>query len=260
MLGLFVGSFLNVVIARVPERQSILRPRSHCPHCQTQIEERDLIPILSWFRLGGRCRHCQHPISVQYPIVEGANAVLWAIAALRFGTSTILIPFLLLFSMLLAITVVDLRLYRIPDRIVFPTLALALPLIALVSIQHDVPGAIGYALVGAVTYFVLLFIPHLVYPAGMGFGDVKLALVMGLFIGWLVKIEPVDSTNAPQLFAAIILCLYALILGCLLGVLGGGVVAAVRRRRDAFPFGPALAASTVVIVLFSRSLVPFILR
>jgi leader peptidase (prepilin peptidase)/N-methyltransferase len=250
VVGLFVGSFLNVVIERVPERKSIVRPRSRCPHCETQIEERDLIPIFSWFRLGGRCRHCGHAISVQYPLVEAGNAVLWVIAAVRFGTSTVLVPFLLLFSMLLAVSVVDLRLYRIPDRIVFPTLAVSLPLIVLVSLQKDVPSAITYALVGAVTYFVLLFIPHLIYPAGMGFGDVKLALVMGLYIGWL----------AASVFSSIVLCFYALIAGSLLGTIGGLAVMAVRHRRDAFPFGPALALSTVIIVVFSRSLVDFITR
>lgn len=174
-------------------------------------------------------------------VVEALSPALFALAGIRFGASAVVAPFCVLFASLLVVSVIDIQHYRIPDRIVFPTLALSLPLIVVVSFGLGQPETIGYALVGAGAYFALLFIAHLVYPAGMGFGDVKLALVMGLFLGWI----------APDPIRAVTLVLFALMIGCVLGVVVGGVLALVRRRNAAFPFGPALAASTVLAVVFS---------
>ncbi|CAN5853814.1 A24 family peptidase [soil metagenome] len=240
-LGLVVGWFLTRVIDRVPDREALGGP-SRCPECRADLAVADTIPIVSWFVLGGRCRACDEPIAVSTPVVEAGTAVLFAVAALRFGASWVLVPFLVLFASLVAVTVIDLACYRIPDRIVFPTLGLALPLIVVVSLVVGIPEAIGPALVGSVVYFGLLFVPHLVYPKGMGFGDVKLALVLGLFLGWL----------GPSWLFAVQLVLLALVAGCVLGVVMGMGVLVVRGRRGAFPFGPALALGTVVVVLFSN--------
>ena len=131
------------------------------------------------------------------------------------------------------VTVVDIEHYRIPDRIVFPTLAMAVPALAVAAVLEDGSGSLWGALGGAVLYFVMLFVPHLVYPRGMGFGDVML----GLLLGWI----------------DVYLVVLGLVAGCLLGVLGGLATLAVRRRRE-FPFGPALALSTVAVVLLSPQL------
>ncbi|HMQ28445.1 MAG TPA: A24 family peptidase [Acidimicrobiales bacterium] len=175
---------------------------------------------------------------------ESLTPVLFALAVVRFGASWVVLPFWVCFAALLVVSVIDIQHYRIPDRVVFPALAISLPAIVVVSVALEYPRSISYALIGALAYFLLLFLAHLVYPAGMGFGDVKLALLMGLFLGWI----------APDGFRAFTLVLYALMIGCLLGVLVGGVLALVRRKNAAFPFGPALAASTVVAVLFSEQL------
>lgn len=175
---------------------------------------------------------------------EILSPVLFALAVVRFGPSWVVVPFCVLFAALLVVSVIDIQHYRIPDRVVFPALAISLPLIVVVAVGLDHPRSITYALIGAAVYFLLLFLAHLVYPAGMGFGDVKLALLMGLFLGWI----------APDGVRAFTLVLYALMVGCLLGVLVGGVLALVRRKNAAFPFGPALAASTVLAVLFSEQL------
>lgn len=176
--------------------------------------------------------------------VELLAPVLFALAVVRFGASWVVPPFCLLFAALLVVSVIDIQHYRIPDRIVFPALGLSLPLIVVVSLGLGYPDSITYALIGAGVYFLLLFLAHLVYPAGMGFGDVKLALLMGLYLGWI----------APDGIRAFTLVLFALMIGCLLGVLVGGVLALVRRKNAAFPFGPALAASTILAVLFSQQL------
>ena len=142
-------------------------------------------------------------------------------------------------------SVIDIRELRIPDRIVFPALGIALPLIVVISVAEGFPRAIVGALVGSAAYFGLLLVPHLVYPRGMGFGDVKLGLLMGLHLGWIF-LDVRDSVT---------LVLWALIIGSMLGVVGGVVVAIARRRRGEFPFGPALASGCVNAVLYSSELV-----
>jgi leader peptidase (prepilin peptidase) / N-methyltransferase len=172
--------------------------------------------------------------------------VLFAVAALRFHADVVLVPFLVLFAVLLVVSMIDLEHFRIPDKIVFPALGVSFGLITFVTL---IKGAdlvhVRNALIGAVAYFVLLLVPHLIYPRGMGFGDVKLALLMGLFLGWLYP-DPING---------IILIMWALVVGSGLGVLAGVFFALVRGRRAEFPFGPALALGCVLVILFSDSFV-----
>src|SRR5207302_4724497 len=118
VFGLLVGSFLNVVVHRVPRKESVVRPRSHCPSCGTQLADRDNIPVVSWVLLRGRCRTCGHAISARYPLVEVATGALFVAAGLRFGADWALPAFLLLFASLLAVSLIDLEHYIIPNRIV----------------------------------------------------------------------------------------------------------------------------------------------
>ncbi|MBK9178378.1 MAG: prepilin peptidase [Acidimicrobiales bacterium] len=169
-----------------------------------------------------------------------ATAVLFAAGGARFGPEPELLAYLFLFAVLVAVSAIDLEQHRIPNRIVFPALAVSVPAVVVVSIARDVPGAIRWALVGAVVYAGVLLVFHLVSPAGIGFGDVKLGLVLGLYLGWL----------------DLYLVLVGLALGALVGAaVGLGILAAVgwrQGRRTGFPFGPALAAGTVIAVLFSQ--------
>jgi leader peptidase (prepilin peptidase) / N-methyltransferase len=171
-----------------------------------------------------------------------ANGLLWALAARHFSPWYLVVPFLLLFSALLVLSVIDLRVQRIPDRITFPTLGASFVLIVIASYiaapsTSDAFTAIRHALVGMVVYFVLLLIPHLISPRAMGFGDVKLALVMGLFLGWLA-----DSAGD-----AMYNVFGALFYGCLLFVVAGLIMRL--GRSQPFAFGPALALGTVLVVL-----------
>jgi leader peptidase (prepilin peptidase)/N-methyltransferase len=240
VLGLAVGSFLNVVIHRVPEKQSVVRPRSRCPQCGTELANRDNIPVVSWLLLRGRCRTCGAPISARYPLVEVGTAVLFAAAGVRFGASWELPAYLLLFASLLAISAIDLERYIIPNRIVYPTLFAAVPLLVAAALLEGDGFRIRDAAIGAAGAWVALLVVHLIQPRGMGFGDVRLAAVLGLYLGWI------DLT----------LVLLGLMLGFLLGaVVGLGlVVTRVRGRKDAVPFGPFLAAGAVLAILFSRQL------
>ncbi len=243
VLGLFVGSVLNVLIDRVPDKAPLRGPR-----------EGEVVPPQSWLGVPAqpwvlRRGHVPGgPLPVRWLWVEVLTVAAFAELAVQFGNSSVLIPLLLLAACLITVSVIDLQLQRIPDRITFPTLALAVPLIVVVSVQHDATGAIKAALIGSAAYFLFLFVTHLVYPAGMGFGDVKLALVMGLYLGWLGW-DPDYPIAAP-----VRLVLYALMLGCVIGVVFGLVMRAVTKQRGAFPFGPALATGCFVVVLFAYDL------
>jgi leader peptidase (prepilin peptidase) / N-methyltransferase len=184
--------------------------------------------------------------AVRERAVRVATPVLFALAARRFDADAVLVPFLVLFAVLVVVSVIDLEHYRIPDRITFPALAVSFGLITFVTLIKGADTVhVRNALIGAVAYFVLLLVPHLVYPRGMGFGDVKLALLMGLFLGWLYD-DP---------FQGITLIMWALVVGSALGVLAGVFFAVVRGRRAEFPFGPSLALGCAVAVLLSDTFV-----
>lgn len=243
VFGLFVGSALNVLIDRVPYKVSLRGPRDG------EVVEPESwlgVPAQPWVLRRGRAPAGDLP--VRWLWVEVVTAAAFAELAVAYGDSTVLVPLLVLAACLVTVSVIDLQLQRIPDRITFPTLALALPLIVIVSAQHDATEAIRGALIGSAAYFLFLFVTHLVYPAGMGFGDVKLALVMGLYLGWLGW--DADYSIAGPLR----LVLYALMLGCVIGVAFGLAMRAMTKERGAFPFGPALAIGCFVVVLFASDL------
>lgn len=244
LLGVPVGAFLNVVIERVPDRVSLRGTRDGERRAPVSWAG---IPAQPWLLRGGRDVDGRLP--VRWLLVELATVAVFAALAARYGDSSRVVPLLLLGGSLVAVSVIDLELLRIPDRVTFPTLAAAVPLIVVVSAQHDITDAIRGAALGSIVYFGALFVPHLVYPRGMGFGDVKLALVMGLYLGW------VGWTEDAPVAGPVRLVLYALMLGCALGVVFGLVVAAATRRRGEFPFGPALALACLIVVLFAQELV-----
>ncbi|HEY9557812.1 MAG TPA: A24 family peptidase [Acidimicrobiales bacterium] len=240
LLGVPVGAFLNVVIDRVPDKAPLRGPRDGEASAPVLWGG---LPVQPWLL---RRRSSGHGFPARWLWVEVVTAVVFLLLALRHGDSLILLPLLVLGASLVAASVIDLQLLRIPDRVTFPTLALAVPLIVGVSLHLDIDDAIGAAVLGSAIYFVLLLVPHLIYPRGMGFGDVKLALVMGLYLGWLGwDPDPLMSGFEGPLQ----LVLYALMLGCGLGVVFGVGSRVITRRGGEFPFGPALAAACLVVVL-----------
>jgi len=239
--GLAVGSFLNVVIVRMPVGDSIVSPPSRCPECEAPIAPRDNIPVLSWLLLRGRCRGCGEPIPAGYPLVELANAVLWVVVGLRFGASWAVVPMLLLFSTLLAQSVIDLELSRLLDKITFPVLGASVVLITAVSaIEGDV-SRVGMAILGGLGYGLFLFAMGLVQirgKQGMGMGDAKLALLLGLFLAWLHPI----------------LILFSLLIACFIGIVVGAGYFIVRRKSMHYPFGPWLVVGCMIAIIWSDPL------
>ncbi len=184
LLGLCVGSFLNVCILRLPHDQSLLRPPSTCPKCRHPIAWRDNIPVVSWLLLKGRCRHCHAPISAQYPLIEAAVGLLWVAAVLAYGATMQALAAALLGTILLGIAVTDARHYLIPNEYTWGGLLIGLVL----SLWGGADGFLQ-AVLGAVTGFALLFV---VAQAGrwafkeeaMGGGDIKMMAMVGAFVGW----------------------------------------------------------------------------
>ena len=240
VLGAIVGSFVNVVIYRLPRGESLVRPGSHCPGCGGAVRAYDNVPLISWAALRGRCRACRTRISVRYPVVEAATAGLFAAAAIRFGLIAELGAYLVLFAALVAVAAVDLEHYIVPRKIVYMAAVLAAPfLVAQVVVGGDPRRLVDAAIAGAAS-FVVLGLVHMIQPEGMGFGDVRLAGLDGALLGFLGLGE-----------AAV-----GLFLGVAAGALAGVVLVALgRSRKTKLPFAPFLAAGTVAAVLVGPLLV-----
>ena len=229
LFGLVIGSFLNVVIHRVPIRQSIVWPSSRCPRCGELIKSFDNLPVLSYLILRGRCRSCKVPISPRYPLVESLTGILFALAAYEFGLSLSLVWALFLISVLVALAGTDLEHRLLPNVIVVPATVVGLLLSALV----DPEGWWVYPL-SAVAVAAGLFALAMAYPGGMGLGDVKMGGMLGAFLG-------------P--YAALVV-----FLGALLGAFVGGIlmVTGAIERRSALPFGLFLALAGVITLFLGQ--------
>jgi leader peptidase (prepilin peptidase) / N-methyltransferase len=237
VLGAAVGSFLNVAAYRLPLRRSIVRPRSHCPACDTQIASYDNVPILSWAMLRGRCRSCGAAIPVRYPLVEALTGCLFCAVALRADNVGEVWPGLVLVSVLVLVAAIDIEHRIVPNRVLAPAAVTALVLWTLAD-----PGRIPENLIAGAAAGGFLLVAALAYPGGMGMGDVKLVAVMGFFLGKAV---------AP-----------ALLVGFAVGVVAGvGIMLArgVEARKHAIPFAPYLALGGVVGQLFGADMVDWYL-
>lgn len=227
VVGLVVGSFLNVVVWRVPQGLSVVSPPSACPLCGHRIRARDNVPVLSWLVLRGRCRDCGAPIAARYPLVEAGTGVLFALIGWFAGPSWTLPALLYLGGLAVALTLIDLDVHRLPDAVVLPAYPVALGLLALASWNPTGEAdwaALVRALVGGAAMALAYFVMLLVYPGGMGLGDVKLAGVLGIYLAWFGWAELVLGWFA------------AFLLG---GIFSVGLLVTRRAgRRSGIPFGP----------------------
>jgi leader peptidase (prepilin peptidase) / N-methyltransferase len=234
LAGLLIGSFLNVVAWRLPRGESLVHPGSACPACGTPIKPYDNVPVLSWLLLRGRCRRCDARISARYPLVELATAVLYVAVVLgRDGALDIALG-LLLVTALVPITLIDLDLRIIPNAITLPASVAAVAAALILD-----TGFVPEQLVAAAAAGGFFLLAALLYPGGMGMGDVKLAAVLGLYLGRGV---------APAV-------LIALVGGVLVGALVIARKGATEGRKTAVPFGPFLALGGIVALFAGDELV-----
>lgn len=233
LIGLLIGSFLNVVVHRLPLGESLSTPRSRCTGCGVAIAAYDNVPVVSWVALGGRCRHCKAPISARYPIVEALTAVMFAAVAATRGFDAGLLLELPFAAVLIAVAAIDLDHRIVPNRILLP--AAVWGALAGLAVWTDFMPEAAIAGAGA---FAFLLLAALAYPAGMGMGDVKLAGVMGLYLG--LEIVPALAV--------------AFLAGTAVGL---GMIAREGHgaRKKGVPFAPFLALGGLVGLLFGEDLI-----
>lgn len=231
LLGLVIGSFLNVVIHRVPRHESVVWPGSRCPSCGAGIRARDNVPVLSYLLLGGRCWSCKARIPARYPVIEALTGVLFAAAAYEFGLGVDLPGALVLVAVLVALAAIDLEHRLLPNAIVVPAAVVGFALSVLAN-----PGGWWVYPASAVAVGGGLFALAVLYPGGMGMGDVKMGAMLGMFLG-------------P--YAAL-----AVFLGALLGAVAGGLLMAVWKvgRRYPMPFGVFMAAGGIITLFVGPEL------
>ncbi len=241
VLGLLIGSFLTVVVDRVPRGKSIVAPGSACGNCGLELGPLDLVPVFSWLGLRGRCRRCKVKIGIEPLVLEIVNASLFAAFAVHFDLSWELAAFCVLAAGLVALSWIDLRIKKLPREIIYVTAAIGVPLLCIAALVRDEPRRIWMMALGAGCALAFMLLVYAISKGGMGDGDVRLSPLLGAFLGWL----------NPGVVAA------GLFLGFLLGsVVGVGLMAAGRGgRKTAVPFGPFLAAGTVAAVWLGQPMI-----
>lgn len=230
-----------MVAYRVPRREGIVSGRSKCPSCGTQIAALENIPVVSYLALRGKCRHCGTRISARYPLAEAVTALLFATAVLHFEITFAAVAYAALFWVLVVLTVIDLEHKLLPNRIVYPSVITGAVLLTVAAIVDGDLERLRLALWGAATFAGFLFVVAFIYPAGMGGGDVKLAILLGLFLGY-------SGGIGVTLVGMFLSFLIGAIVGVAVMVIGGG------GRKTAVPFGPFLAAGTVIAIVCGRSI------
>jgi leader peptidase (prepilin peptidase)/N-methyltransferase len=244
--GLVIGSFLTVVVDRVPNGGSVVAPPSRCGSCGLRLGPLDLVPVLSWVVLRGKCRQCRAPIGIEPIVVELTTAALFVLMAIRFDDTRAAIPaYCILMAVLVAQTWIDLHTQRLPREITYTGIVLGLISLAVAAIVIDEPERIWMMVLGAAIALVAMWLIYIISKGGMGDGDVRLAPLLGLYLGW---INP--GIVLPGLF-------FGFIAGAVVGV---AMMALDRAgRRTAVPFGPFLALGTVVAIFVGQHFVDLVL-
>jgi leader peptidase (prepilin peptidase)/N-methyltransferase len=243
LIGLIIGSFLNVCIYRIPEGKSILWPNSHCPSCQKKLTWYHNIPLLSYLVLGGRCSFCKKRISLRYPFVELLTGALFVLVYQRFGFTPPFFVFSFFIALLIVITFIDIDFQIIPDVISLPGIGLGFLASFLIPWFSWTDSFLGILLGGGSLYLVAVVYKMLTKVDGMGGGDIKLLAMIGAFIGW--------KAILPVIFISSLI-------GCLVGI--PAMLLKGSGTKLALPFGPFLALGAVIYLLYGNILIQWYLK
>jgi len=238
ILGLIVGSFSNVCIYRIPRNESIIYPASHCPKCRSNISLKDNIPLLSFILLKGRCRNCKRKISIQYPIVELLTGLIYLIIYLIYGLSIQSLIYIILSSALIIIAFIDLNQQIVPDVISLPGIVIGFIISFFVPYISFINSALGVVVGGGIILVIGIAGSVIFKKEAMGGGDVKLAAMIGAFLGWRYII-------------------ISLFLGFFLGALAGIILilSKIRSREDVVPFGPFIVLGSFITLLWGERII-----
>lgn len=245
-LGLLFGSFGTVVAYRVPRRENIATGRSRCPNCDRQIKAIENVPVVSYLLLRGRCPGCGQSISLRYPAIEISTGALFALAAWKFELSVAAFTYMMFFWSLVVLTVIDLEHKLLLNRIIYPALALGVAGLAADAIVEDSWDSFKWGIIGAAAlggiFFLIFMLAALRYgDKGFGFGDVRLSILLGLFLGHAGGLEVV-------------------IVGAFLSFLVGGVISVAllfggrAKKGTSIPFGPSMAMGAVLALIFGEAI------
>jgi len=242
VLGLIVGSFSNVCIYRIPRNESILYPASHCPKCHSNIKALDNIPLLSYILLKGRCRNCKSKISIQYPVVEFLTGFIYLIIYLIYGLSIQTLIYIILSSALVIIAFIDLNEQIVPDVISLPGIVIGFIISFFVPYILFINSALGIVVGGGIILVIGLVGSVIFKKEAMGGGDVKLAAMIGAFLGWRY-------------------IMISLFLGFFLGALAGIILilSKIKSREDVIPFGPFIALGSIITLLWGEKIISWYL-
>lgn len=238
ILGLIVGSFINVCIYRIPRNESIIYPASHCTKCRNNISPKDNIPLLSYILLKGRCRNCKSKIAIQYPVVEFLTGLIYLIIYLTYGLSFQASIYLILSSALIIIAFIDLNEQIVPDVISLPGIVIGFIISFLVPYISFINSALGVFVGGGIILIIGLAGSVIFKKEAMGGGDVKLAAMIGAFLGWRYII-------------------ISLFLGFFLGALAGIILilSKIKSRDDVVPFGPFIVLGSFITLLWGEQII-----
>lgn len=241
LFGSIIGSFLNVCIYRIPEKRSIAYPPSQCGACNARLQPLDLVPIFSYIFLRGKCRYCKSKVSIQYPVIELTNGLLYMLAYHFFDISIISIAYSVLFSILLTVAVIDYKTMRIPNTIIIFGLICGSAYLLVSALYYKDPyiiirGLLGMISGGAIIGLFMLISLLLFKKQGMGMGDLKLLAMIGLFVG--------SKHVLYTIFIAVILA----------GICGVAILISGKKEKEIFPFGPFISAGAVIGILWGSAL------
>ncbi|WP_026475853.1 prepilin peptidase [Alkaliphilus transvaalensis] len=236
--GIVVGSFLNVCIWRIPRKESLVFPSSHCPTCNQSLKVRDLLPLMSYIISRGKCRYCKNKVPLQYPLVELANGLLWTLAFWRGGFSFTALEYCLMASLILTISAIDLQHQIIPDELVITGLGIVFLFNVIYYI--DSPEILLSSLGGgflAGGFFLFLAV---ITKGGMGGGDIKLMALLGFWLGW----RPI-----------LIVIFLSFLLGAIISIIL--MILKIKGRKDMIPFGPFIGLATLLTVFFGNDIINY---
>lgn len=244
ILGLAVGSFLNVCIYRIPLKKSILFPSSFCPRCENKIKFYDNVPLLSYILLKGKCRYCHQKISLIYPAVEFLSGLIFLLLFFKYGLSWDFVSRVFLFSSLIVIFFIDLKYQIIPDVITLPGIVAGLGFSILTKSPPFFESFLGLLVGGGVLYLIALIGDRVFKKESMGGGDIKLAAMLGAFLGWQ---------------KVLLVFFFGSFLGAVVGIISFVFSQKIREKR-VIPFGPFLAIATLLVIFLGNQLIDLYVR